>query len=125
MAEANWRQETDAGDYFGNQKKIADLNNRRPVIRRAADLVGPGINSNAIRITDFNNVLATFNGFFSADAGAANAPNGTDIWVGFVSSDAELGGVQTFSSVSGGGTKTRIFQRAPNDPNTVSFGSWY
>lgn len=71
----NWREEINAADYFGHQKKKQEIENRRPVIRRASDLVGPGIGASAVRITDFNDILATYNGYYSARAGAYSAPN--------------------------------------------------
>jgi hypothetical protein len=120
----NWRTEVDAGDYFLHQKKKVDFSDRRPVIRRASDLVGPGIAPNAVRITDFNDVLATFNGFFSAATGATNAPTAGQAYVGWVSSDAELGGVQVFSGLTNSNTYRRTFRRNPADPNTLYWGTW-
>lgn len=120
----NWRQETDADVYFQHQKKQGALADRRPVIRRASDLVGPGINTYAIRIDDFNNLLATFNGFYSALLGALNAPNSTENFVGYVASDAELGGVQVFTGVTSGSTYTRIFNRSPADPELIGWTAW-
>lgn len=118
------RPETDAGDYFGNQKKKLDLADRRPVIRKASDLVGPGIAGAAVRITDFNDVLATFNGYYSAAADAANAPNDTGEFVGFVTMDSEYGGRQVFTDLEDGSDYTRVFRRAPADPETITWGPW-
>lgn len=124
MNQQNWRTEITGQDYFGHQKKQAAVENRRPVIRKASDLVGPGIASSAVRITDFNNILATFNGYFSADAEATNAPNTTDQFIGFVSSDAELGGVQQFTSLTDGKVWVRVFNRNPADSSALYFGTW-
>jgi hypothetical protein len=123
MTEQNWRTETDATDYFGHQKKKVQVSDRRPVIRKPSDLVGPGIAANAIRITDFNDHLATFDGFFAAAVGALNAPNGEAL-VGFVSSDIELGGVQTFIGLTTGQTFQRVFNRNPSDAATLYWGDW-
>lgn len=120
----NWRTETNATDYFGQQKKQLQVADRRPVIRRASDLVGPGINTYAIRIDDFNNLLATFNGFYSALAGAFNAPNTEENFVGHVASDAELGGVQVFTGLTSGFTYTRLFNRSPADPELIGWTGW-
>lgn len=71
----DWRTETNAEEYFGHQRKTLDLANRRPVLWKAGDLVGPGIGANAVRLTDFNDTLATYNGFYSSDVGASNGPD--------------------------------------------------
>jgi hypothetical protein len=118
------RPENDAFDYFNNQNKKLALADRRPVIRRASDLVGPGIADSAVRITDFNNMLATFNGYYSAAAGATNAPNDTGEFVGTVVMDAEFGGRQVFTDMDEGSEYTRVFQRAPADPETITWGAW-
>jgi hypothetical protein len=123
MSESS-RTEVDATDYFGHQKKKLGLADRRPVIRKASDLVGPGINANATRITNFNDLLATYNGFFAADAGALVAPNSTDQFSGITVSDAELGGTQVFSSLSTGITYRRVFTRSPLDASSVLWGAW-
>lgn len=120
----NWRIETDAEDYLGHQKKKLEIADRRPVPRRADELVGPGIASTAIRITDFNNLLAQFNGFFSAKGDAASRPPVDQNYVGTVISDAELGGVQEFYGMSNGLLYRRIFTRNPGDTSTVSWGAW-
>lgn len=119
--ERDWRQQVDAGDYFGAQKKHLAMESRRPSPRSLADLAGPGIGARAQRLTDFNEELATLDGFFSAVAGTPNAPNGTDPFVGFISSDATLGGVQIFTSLTTGQTYRRTFLRNVNDPDWVTW----
>lgn len=123
----NWRTEVDAQDYFGHQKKQLNLADRRPVIRRPSDLVGPGINIHATRITNFNDPLVTFNGFFSAAPAATNAPTNTGAYIGWVSSDAELGGIQLFTNLNNGTTYRRTFTRNALDPDSHSaliWGAW-
>lgn len=124
MTQQNWRTETDAVDYFGNQKKTLAVADRRPVIRKAGDIVGPGIAGEATRITDFNDILATFNGYYAADVGAASAPNNTDTFLGHVEMDPTFGGKQTFTSLQTGEDYTRVFTRSPADPDAISWGGW-
>lgn len=121
---ANWRTETDASDYFLHQKKQVELGDRRPVIRRPSDLVGPGIAANAVRITDFSNVLATFNGFFGAAEGANDAPTAGQPYVGWVTSDAELGGVQYFTGLDDNVSYRRSFRRNPASASTIYWSAW-
>lgn len=123
MSEQNWRTEVKAEDYFAHAKKAAQITERRPV-PRTSDLVGPGIGATAVRITDYNDLLATFNGFFSSAPGAAGAPNATEAFVGNVFSDAELGGVQTFTGLTSGTEYRRSFTRSPIDPETIGWGEW-
>lgn len=120
----NWRTETNAEDYFGHQKKQLQVADRRPVIRRADQLVGPGIASTAVRITDFNDLLAQFNGFFSTLDDVLNGPAVEQYYVGTVVSDSELGGVQAFYGMENGILYRRIFTRNPGDPESISWGLW-
>lgn len=122
--EQNWRPETRAEDYFGNQQKTLDMNNRRPVIRRAADLVGPGIDSSAVRITNFNDPLATFNGYYSAEPTAKNGPTAAERVVGFTVMDTEFGGVQTFTGLATKTRWTRVFTRRAGDTTKIDWGQW-
>lgn len=132
----NWRTEINAQDYFGHQQKQLEIADRRPVIRRASDLVGPGINQNTARIVDFNDPIVTFNGFFSSIR-SENGPNvnavgpdegfDTHRYIGFVSSDAEIGGIQIFYDLANGTQYRRLFTRNPTDPgnaNAITWGSW-
>lgn len=120
----NWRTQVGADQFFGDQKKQSAVESRRPVIRKASDLVGPGIGSAAVVIADFNNQLATYNGYFSAEVGALNAPNDTEQFVGFVTQDATMGGVQTFTGLDSGTEYRRIFKRNPSDYDFLYWGSW-
>lgn len=120
-----WRTETGAEDYFRNQKKTLSVADRRPVIRKASDLVGPGINSTAVRLDDFDDLLATYNGFYSAESSATNAPTSDENFVGFIVSDSDFGGFQAFTGLSTGFQYRREFLRAPEDPEFLVWGAWY
>lgn len=122
--EQNWRIPTDATDYLLHRQKQGDLEQRRPNIRQASDLVGPGIGAYAVRLTDFDDVLATFNGFFSSLPGALNAPNSTGTFVGMTAVDSEMGGVQVFTEMESGDEYRRTFQRYPGDESVILWGTW-
>lgn len=124
MTDQKWRTDTNALDYFGHQKKQLEVADRRPVIRKASDLVGPGIGAGTVRITDYNDLLATFNGYYSSAPGADSAPNATDQFVGYTLSDAEFGGSQTFTSLDTGIEYTRRFERSPVDAEAIAWGVW-
>lgn len=129
--EQNWRPETGMFDYLSHQNKATQVADRRPVIRKASDLVGPGIGASATVVTDWSNVLATFNGYFSSSR-ALNAPfpDGDDggydshRYVGFVVTDETYGGKQIITDLDTGIDYSRIFRRAPADPGTIVWGPW-
>lgn len=126
----NGRIDTDAADYFGGQRKTLAVADRRPVIRRASDLVGPGIGASATRITDFNDVLATYNGYYSylfQSAGVsttAKAPNTTESFIGYVIFDDELGGEQVFRGLTSRTQYVRTGVRNALDPSSITWSAW-
>lgn len=120
----DWRIETDGLDYFRSQKKTLEVADRRPVIRKASDLVGPGIGANTTSITNFNDLLATFNGYYSSEPGADNAPNETEAFVGQVISDALVGGTQVFTGLESETEYRRTFARSTEDPEALSWSPW-
>lgn len=119
----NWPVETDALDFFANERKQGALAERRPRLdgRRA---VGPGIRPSAVRLTNLNDLLATYNGYYSALSTAANAPTNSENFVGFTVMDDELGGRQVFTGLTTGNTYERIFLRMPADPAAIAWGNW-
>lgn len=124
--ERGWRTETNASDFFNHQKKQGELADRRPVPRKAADIgLGPGMAASAVRITDFNDQLATYNGYYSADLGALNAPNATEKFIGVVTMDSEFGGVQRFIGFESENDYSRVFRRTVGDPNSIAWGGWH
>lgn len=131
----NWRTEVTAEDYFLHRKKEFEVADRRPVIRKPSDLagMGPGINFSATRITDFNDALATYNGYYSSmrslngpspQVSGPDANYDTNLYVGYVVMDAELGGIQEFTRLTTGVVYRRVFSRAPEDPEFILWGSW-
>lgn len=130
----NWRTEVDAVDYFGNQKKQLQVADRRPVIRKASDLVGPGIGAGAVRVVDWNDDLASFNGYYSSSR-ALNGPRpntsgpntgyDTNEYTAVVSNDDELGLVQVLYPLDKPGVRyERVRQRNKYDNNTFLPSSW-
>lgn len=122
--EQGWRTPVDAYDYLSHKQKQNDLADRRPVIRKAADLVGPGIGSQAVALADFNDLLATYNGYYAGVTAAANAPTNSEGYVGFTVMDANQGGVQTFTGMTSGRTYRRLFRRNPSDLDSIFFDAW-
>lgn len=139
----DWRIEINAEDYFGHKQKKLEVADRRPVIRKSSDLagMGPGFNATCVPITDFNDLIALYDGYYSATL-AYNGPfpdgTGPDVnkdprsYVGIVVSDGEIGGYQQFTHVpddlitsKAGRTYRREFRRAESDPDYIDWGPWY
>lgn len=71
---------------------------RRPIVRKAADILGPGFAPFATVITDWNSDEAAFNGYFwSAAAADSNAPDTTSIWMGHCVSNGQYGWQQVLA----------------------------
>lgn len=120
----DYRPEEDAFDYLRNQRKKSELADRRPVIRKASDLVGPGIAPAATRVSNWNDMLALYNGFYSSPVGVYNAPNTTEQFVGVVTQDGEFGGTQTLTGLTSGTVFTRRFTRSPFASDVVHWQPW-
>lgn len=123
MSEANWPVPATLEAYLSQQQRKSAIADRRPVIRRPGDLMGPGLAALAIPVNDLDDPLAQFNGFFSVTSGALHAPSAGS-FVGYTASDGDLGGVQMLTRLSDGVTYSRVFNRAPSDPDYVVWGAW-
>lgn len=131
----NWRTEVDAVDYLGHQKKATNLSDRRPAIRKPSDMpaMGPAIAAAALSVSNWNDVIATYDGYYSS-ARAANGPrpeiSGVDLgydiheYVGYVVTDSAMGGVQVLTDLDTGSEYLRTFLRAPSDPSSVTWSPW-
>jgi microcystin-dependent protein len=102
----------------------------------AADLLGPGMSSQAVHILDLNDEVATFNGFFYVSAGGQNAPVILDeddepillSWIGTVIARQDgTGTQQMWNTDDPGSMYFRVRNYAPNpvDPDGPPiFGEW-
>lgn len=75
MPTTNWNQPTNAGDYFRQIDKQMDRQERRPSLRQASDILGPGFGPYAQQVVDWNSDTAAFTGFFYSEPGAVNSPD--------------------------------------------------
>ena len=118
----NWGPQATPEKYFSDQAKRAAMSERRPRPAKAADLVGPGIGPTARPITDLNDPLALFNGYFTAEMGVLNGPNVASPMVIHVQMDAVNGGVQSAYPINFPGVHyERVVVRGVADPDTLSF----
>lgn len=124
MTDHNWRIDTDATGYFSHQKRRLDIADRRPVIRRASDLVGPGIGKDAVRLGDMDEPMARFNGYYSIDSTGGSLPAPGQAYVGWVVSDPDLGGAQTLVGLSDNTMWRRTFTRGLVDRESIGWSPW-
>lgn len=121
------RISTSMGDWVTDQNKRTAHEARRPQIRRASDLLGPGFGPHAILLTDWNSEEATFNGFFYSDPGALHAPDGTNIFLGLVIGSPTGHGIQqAFSHPALGGPPMTRWVRSfhTHGTETPLFSTW-
>lgn len=67
---------------------------RRVQISTASDLMGPGVGPNATEISDWNNEVIAFNGFYFSAPGSINSPDPAEAWMGFSIADPDGVGYQ-------------------------------
>lgn len=77
---------------------------RRPNIRTASDLMGPGLSPYSVLINDWNADETAFNGFFHTDPLALNTPDNTRYWMGTSQATPEGYGLQRVTEYQGGRT---------------------
>lgn len=84
---------------------MRDINRRmralenRPPVTSALDLLGPGIDSSATFVSDWNDDTAYFNGMYYSEVGTDNAPDTTSRWVGLTIIDDTGSGYQLLTAV--------------------------
>jgi len=95
MGGANsWRAQITGADWMRDMEKRVLHEERRPTVQSSSDLLGPGISSYSVEITDWNANETAFNGFFHSEPGALNSPDGTLYWMGTSQSTREGNGYQ-------------------------------
>jgi hypothetical protein len=74
---------------------------RRPNIKSASDLLGPGLAPFSIWISDWNAPETTFNGLFHSEPGAFNTPVAGRYWMGSSQATADGYGLQRVTEYRG------------------------
>jgi len=93
----NWTIDVDANDWMRGVEKRVLHEERRPQVRSASDLLGPGFAPYATPINDWNTDTAAFNGYFWTPVGALNSPDGARQWIGTTVAYSDGSGVQEVS----------------------------
>lgn len=95
MGGANsWRTNITGADWMRDVEKRILSEERRPLIRTASDLLGPGFAPYAVLTQDWNAVECTFNGIFYSQPGGLNSPDGSAYWIGDVLAQQAGFGIQ-------------------------------
>lgn len=81
-------------DWMRNIERRLLNQERRVQITTAADLLGPGVGPNATEVSDWNNDVIDFNGFFFSQPGALNSPDTDHWWMGYSLADPDGVGFQ-------------------------------
>jgi microcystin-dependent protein len=113
-------------DYFRSVEKRLTRLERRPVVQDAADLLGPGIASQAVQIMDWSSSDAVFNGYFHTEVGGINSPDSALTWTGQVIAKDDGTGMQQVWNTDGPETLYYMRTYAPDssDPSQVIFTEW-
>lgn len=90
----NWPQNITMNDWMRDMEKRILHEERRPQIRTASDLLGPGFGPYAIRVLDWNDDVTGFDGFFWADTGSRNSPDPAKAWMGQTVANSDGSGYQ-------------------------------
>lgn len=90
----NWAIDIDANDYLRSMEKRVLHEERRPQVRSASDLLGPGFAPYAVQTNDWNAEATARQGFWWSAPGALNSPDGTKTWIGIVQASADGSGNQ-------------------------------
>jgi hypothetical protein len=82
MTSNNYPIITEADAYFRQNEKRLMHQERRPMVKTASDILGPGIAPYAVQIDHWDADEATFNGVFWTAPGDTGAPDLTHWWIG-------------------------------------------
>ncbi len=94
MSANNYNIPITATDYLRVQEKRLALEQRRPMIRTASDLLGPGMGPYAVQTFDWNGDAEAFNGLWYSKIDAINGPNSDKEWIGQTIGLIEGSGIQ-------------------------------
>lgn len=97
----DWRTNITVEDYLRSQEKRVLHEERRPQIRVASDILGPGIAPYCIRLEDWSADETYFNGFWYSEPGAFNSPNPNRYWIGYSLTTEEGFGIERVSEYFG------------------------
>lgn len=90
----NWpHPDNDPELYLRHNEKRMAKEQRRPSVRKASDILGPGFAPLAVQVTDWNADELAFNGYWWSEGGTGvlNSPWEPSDWIGYTISNGETG----------------------------------
>jgi hypothetical protein len=123
MSARDWRPVVGHGDWMRSMEKRVGSQERRQEVRKASDLLGPGLGPYAVALDDWNSPAARFNGlWFSVDA--VNAPTPTGTYLGSTVATQEGAALQ--EAVRHDGPRTEVWLRHVTSriSGVPLYGSW-
>lgn len=96
-----WRTPLTGEDWMREVEKRILHEERRPMVRTASDLLGPGIAPFSILINDWNDSQTSFNGYFHSEPNALNTPDSSKYWMGTSQATEEGFGIQRVTEYFG------------------------
>lgn len=101
---------------------------RRPEIRSASDLLGPGFSPYSVEIRDWNDDATAFNGMYHSTPGALNGPDDTSFWMGRTQGTTDGFGLQRVCQYAGidGDARGEEWERRFFAPGAadIAYSSW-
>jgi len=127
----SWRPTIDFNDWMRDIEKRLMHEERRPSVRPAFDVVGPGISTYSQQVEDWNSDGPVVNGFFYSTADqVVNSPDDTRKWMGLVQANALGQGLQRvweyIDSADDPDPDPALFTRSfvTNDDGTRTYSLW-
>lgn len=123
MSAKDWRPVVSGSDWMRDQEKRVMSQERRPQVKHASDLLGPGFAPFAVQLRDWNAPEARFNGFWVGEA-AANAPTPTGVYLGVTVGSIDGHAVQTAIRHLDTGTQVWVRQSHSHISQAPTYGPW-
>jgi hypothetical protein len=128
MGYQDWPQPTDAMEAFRQTEKRMQRQERRPVVQKASDLLGPGIAPHAVEVPSWRDSAAAFNGFYWTQPGATkDAPDADHFWIGQTTASSDGFGIQrvlTFHETAYFPPKVYWRQFVNVSGSVINYGTW-
>lgn len=97
---------------------------RRPLVKKASDLMGPGLAPQAVEIPDWNGPETEFNGLYVSRPGALHTPDSAKWWIGLNIAQPGGYGIQKVWDYRSGGTPVSHVRSFTLVGDTRLFSPW-